>query len=345
MAIDEEQAAALVRAAAGGPPPVLDADTLIARARPARRPWRSALVAAALVAAVAGGLVWSRSSGDAGAPAAGPAGQAASTPHVAGGSASDDPEQAAIRQVDAVLATLPVLPGAVELDHAPAGLTEPFMTTGGPDRIDHARWWTAPGTLDDAAAWFTDHPPTGYASDGSGGGGGPGGPTVETVDFAADGRPDIEFAIVPHGSGVAVRADVELDWVPLRPAWSLVGTDVTSIDVTIVRKAYDHGRGGAPTVTRTLTGAAARRLAQGLDRLASAAPEGAHSCPAQLVQEDDRVVVHRPSGDLTFDRSGGGCAFTATVRAPGHPAASLVGNDFTATVLSELGLPADYGQA
>src|SRR5262249_15497626 len=138
--------------------------------------------------------------------------------------------------------------------------------------IDRAAFWTAPGTLAEALTFYEAHPPVGLTLTGTGT---VGGQALRIfTDPHAKGSfdsPQVEITVITFGAGVAVRADAMAIWIPTKPASAYIGA-VSSVDVTVVRP------GAAETVRRTLTGAAAQRLADAIDAL-SLAPSGVFSCP------------------------------------------------------------------
>jgi hypothetical protein len=90
-------------------------------------------------------------------------GGGATAPAAAGATASASPgsEQESARRE---IATAPVLPGAMEVQSSP----EPPLNDA-PDLdwvVDVNRWWTAPGTVDEALAFLSSHPPKGMRVDG-----------------------------------------------------------------------------------------------------------------------------------------------------------------------------------
>jgi hypothetical protein len=258
----------------------------------------------------------------------------------------DDPHFAAtLAAVEQALAASPTLPGATEQQTAPvATLDDASGVPGSNTLIDRARFWTAPGSIDAAIAYFTAHPPVGSTLDGTGTSGGPGGATVNELMFATQSGPATNgladngvgylVQVVGNGDGVAVRVDVQAIWVPSKPAVELIG-QVSSVAVVVNRN------GQAPTVSRTLTGAPAQQLADAIDAL-QVDGLGTRSCPASFGFVDT----------LTFDADSGR-AVVASVIADGCAGVGMtvdgakqpqLAGGVDGQVLSEMGLPSNYGR-
>jgi hypothetical protein len=264
-------------------------------------------------------------------------------PHVA--TTSSDPEAAAIVAVETALADAPIPPHAVEVKHAIAGLDAPLSISTSPNLVDRARWWRVKHSVDETLAYLRAHPPYATVAGETGSSGGASGRQIDSIGFDSSSGPSLSYSVTPFAGGTAIRVDATTIWTPARPAWSLAPDSVASVDVTVVRHAIGGPSGGAPTVRRTLTNGAARHLAGALDALPAVAPEGVHSCPAQLVQAADIVVFHAPAGTIRMTRIGGGCAFDASVTAYAHRRpVYLSGDRFDRAVLAALGLPAGYGE-
>jgi hypothetical protein len=329
----ERQVAALLQDAPGEPPMRIDADELLTH-RPPRR-WLAPALAAAVVSALGITLAITLS-GDSNNPPRPKIQAQLPTP------GAESPKAVALRDLQQLLDDAPLPPGA-QLAHEVSRLRVPFGT-GSPNDLDRARFYSTPGTVAAALAYVKHHVPGGMTLDSSGSSSGGGVPDVESVTYVSPTKLFLSYSMTSGRGGIAIRVDAQTTWVPNRPSWSFVPDSVTSVDVTIVRKAYNKGMGGAPTVRRTLTGDRARELAAAVNDLPPAAPEGIHSCPAMLVDASDVVVFHSPNGNLRLAHTGGGCAFNAAITAPPSKREALVpGAAFTNAVLRELGLPVGYG--
>lgn len=342
----ERQLASLLTQAPGEPPNDIDPDAILARAPRRRRYLAPALAAAAVLAiAVPIAVAISRGSGTPTATSTA-IGSGSPTPPAT----VSDPEGDAIARITAALAAAPLPAGSTEVAHSIAGLDTPFSMSTSPNQVRRTSWWTAPGDVSAAIAYMKEHPPTGMHLQGWASGGSDDRQEVDFADNPSDPASypiEIEYYMAPYQGGIALRVDAVTTWAPSRPAWSVVPGDAASADLTVVRDSLNPDRpelGGAPTVQRTLTGAALTQLADALNALPARAPEGIHSCPAMLVNARDLAVFHTPAGDIRIVRNGGGCAFNATITAAAGAGEVYVnGADFTNALLTALGLPKNYG--
>jgi hypothetical protein len=339
----ERELAALLKDAPGEPPFVLDPDALQATSQPRRR-YLAPLVAAAavLAAAVPTAVLLNRDSS--GQP---PSSSRPTKPL----QNPADPHQAAIRTAKAIIATAPVPPGATPVERPPlAALDEPASTQGA-QYVQRTRFWTAPGAVDNAISYLTSHPPRDmHSPPGTGSRRGPNIPTTQTLDFQADEFRTLQYSVVAYHNGVAVRADAQVLWAPRRSPADTVPTSVTSVDVVVVRQNPQR-RQGAPTVSRTLTGADARALAHFVNRLPRAVPTGYVSCPDMLGGEHrlDRLTFHSAGANAHLLVNLTGCATTTLT--VGHRKPIQLSFTFPGAVatidhqiLSAVGLPPNYGR-
>jgi hypothetical protein len=339
----EQQLASLLTEAPGEPPTVIDPDALLSHASRRRRFLAPALAAAAVVAlAIPIAAVVMRDNGSPPTRSTAP-GTEAPAPQP---STTSDPKGDAVARITAALDAAPLPPGAVRSDSALEPVREPFSTSGAGNQVRRTAWWTAPGEVDATIAFLKAHPPTGMTLQGWGSGSA-GKAEVDFADSPASPAAyplEIDYYAAPYDRGIALRVDAWTSWAPNRPGWSFVPADATSVDLSVVRDAYNPGLGGAPAVRRTLTGDDLTRLADALNALPPRAPEGVHSCPAILVRASEVAVFHTAHGDVRMEHKGGGCAFNATITAPPDPDEVYVdGGDFTDLVLTALGLPRNYG--
>jgi hypothetical protein len=211
-------------------------------------------------------------------------------------------QAAAAAEVAALVAASPVLPGARESRRAPlAVLTRPAELPGTDHVVQRTRWWTAPGSTDQAIAYLRAHRPRpltlsgwmGPNSDGSEG------LTFSAKDSAAYVQARLLLEVVADGYGVAMRADGQAVWLPAHPASGYLPADVTSVDVMI-----DHGL-AAPTLSRTLPAAPAQRLVSLINGL-PVWPPVAYSCPDDI-GDRDHLLFHSPPDNVAVTVSPGGC--------------------------------------
>jgi hypothetical protein len=263
---------------------------------------------------------------------------------------SDDPNFAPTLQfVEQALAGAPTLPGATLTDHAPTtALDEPSGILSNGNLIDRAAFWTAPGTLADAISYFVANPPTGTTLDGTGTAGNANTNTIDeqsltflfTAPSAGSEDAQLQIAVVPLGSGVAIRVDAAASWLPTKSAAEYIGL-VTSVDVTVYRTAL--GAGGtpaAPTVRRTLTGAAAQRLAAAIDALPVDTP-GVRHCPSGRGFSDE-LLFHAAGRTINATNTVGGCG-GVSLTADGTTLPRLAGG-IDSEIMAALGLPTNYGE-
>jgi hypothetical protein len=250
----------------------------------------------------------------------------------------DDPNFApTLERVLEALASVPTLPQAVLVDRAPSAELElPWSYPSNGALVDRAGFWTAPGTGTEAVAYYRAHPPTGMSLTGEGKTGSPGQERFEVIfgnpDVSRD-TPWIQISVVAYRDGVAVRVDAMAVWIPTKLARAYIGV-VDSVDITVDRRST------APTIHRTLTGAAAQRLADAVDALQPATP-GTYSCAND--HGIDVLLFHSASAAaIRVETEAGGCGFV-TVTANGVVQLGLVGGLDT-QVLAELGLPWNYGR-
>ena len=257
-----------------------------------------------------------------------------------------DPRAVALRTVERAFRSAPLPPGARAGSKALDKHTGIWTTSSSGDELRRTGWWTAPGTIDTALEFTKHHMPAGMArTDGSGSSVG-----MRSISFATATTPnapygvELDYVFATYHSRIAMRLDAWTVWVPIRPAWSHVPASVTSVDVTVVRKAQDRRLGGAPTVRRTLRDDAARRLATALNAKPSAPDEGIHTCPWSGVDASEVAVFHTPTGALRISHIGGACAFNAQITTAGHSLpAEIHALDFENPLLAALGLPSRYG--
>jgi hypothetical protein len=171
---------------------------------------------------------------------------------------------------------------------------------------------------------------------------------MQSLDFESDPLHSVQYAMVAAGGGSAVRADAQVLWAPARSRQDLVPTAVTAVEVLIVRSAGGHHR--APTVRRTLTGAAAAELVTLVDSLPRAIP-GAYHCPAEIAGDDrvDRLMFRSAGPAATFVVKLAGCAgaeLTVGDRPPIQLSHTFPGaiDDVDRAILAVLRLPPGYGR-
>jgi hypothetical protein len=105
------------------------------------------------------------------------------------------------------LTLAPVLPGAVEVFSSP----EPALNDRFLDMVvDVNRWWTAPGTVDQAVAYLRTHAPAGMVAQGLGRRSGGGLTPLQWVSYGGAGYPySLDVYVAALGDGVGLRANIQ----------------------------------------------------------------------------------------------------------------------------------------
>jgi hypothetical protein len=246
------------------------------------------------------------------------------------------PRADAIERVRTLRKDAPLPPGA-QRSRTPIAATRYRYGAPGAtlDRqIRNTTWWTAPGTTDRVAGYLHEHAPDGMS-----------GPTsfepgatweAVTLTRATGDEPQLEldYAIAPYRSGVAIRMDVWTTWTPKRPNWSYIRGSSVTVDAKVTR--HDE-----PAVERTLTGDAVRQLADAINAMPSI-PLVFHSCPTSSAGVSNSAVFHTSDGRLTVT-GGDGCEPLSISSPEHHDVLIGLGGDFQSALLHALGLPANYG--
>ncbi|MET3806669.1 hypothetical protein ABIB25_003689 [Nakamurella sp. UYEF19] len=257
----------------------------------------------------------------------------------------DDPHYPrALTQLDGLIASIPLLDGAVESTGPSARvLGTPQGTPGSFELIARTRWWTSANAPDQVLAalsdWKGDGPITSR--------GGINGVSVTYLNWAV---PDLgsdqalanvtlAVSVIAVGGKTAVRLDVQADWVRTRPAESILPAGLTSLAVTITR------RGQSP-VHRTLVGPDLKTIVQLLDDQ-QVAGSGTFYCMAMKAEdlknpETDVIVATGPGGTIKATVALHGCTGPfLTVEHDGTSFPILTGGaEVDSTLLKILGLPA-----
>ncbi|HZC73571.1 MAG TPA: hypothetical protein VE442_22940 [Jatrophihabitans sp.] len=329
----ERQLSALLKEAPGEPAASLDVDALLAQRRPRRR-YLAPLLAAAAVVAIATPLAVILTHG--------PAAQQADRFRLPPGDErlATHPRQAAIRTAQALIKSAPVLPRATRVSSPPLPAVDQPPSAPGAQHVQRTAFWTAPESVGAAITYLKSHPPKGMTLSGTADSGGPSVPTVESLTFG-DYDTSLQLSVVAFRGGVAVRADAQVLWAPRRSPADMVPASVTSVDVTIVRSNPQQHL-GAPTVRRTLTGDAARALADYVNALPRAVPNPMF-CPNIAGNEEwsDTLVFHSAGATTRVVDDMRGC--TSITFRTGHRKPIQLSGGLNQALLHALGLPANYG--
>lgn len=264
----------------------------------------------------------------------------------------DDPRERAEALLTTLLAGVEPLPGALPSDTPPDEAVKSAPEGYGPPNVlEHDRWWTAPGSVNDALQYYRTHTPDDLTLSGTASRSntktGEVGPESLMFDY-----PDTSYAhgvqvlisVIAHDGGVAVGAYTIGVWIPERdPAFTIVGA--TSVDVTVRRDALpgNEGRIGAPTVHRTLDGAVVDQLAQLVNALPVELPSARH-CPNMAGIFEDKLVFATQSGPIHVLDTVNGCPVIG-ITLPGGQHGLFASGDLDATLMELLGLPKNYGRS
>jgi hypothetical protein len=207
------------------------------------------------------------------------------------------------------------------------------------------RWWTAPGSVTAADAYLAAHAPAGLQSSGTSSGTSPEGSTIGRTFTAADvpfaTGVDVDIELTAVASGVGVRLDAMAVYLPPRPDIAALIPDPTSVVVKVERTPpAGSGSTGAPTVQRTLGKAAAQWLVAVIASLSPPIPGSVTSCPMELAGTYlDTLSFATTRGLVNVVATVTGCTSVTIEQA----APLTLNGSLDSVVLSELGLPADYG--
>jgi hypothetical protein len=249
---------------------------------------------AALSAAVAVGLIGcavvpAPANGAAGKPAGSAPSGTAVTATRSAAKPAPSPEQRAVQDADASLASFAVPPDARKLPRAPnlsgGALTHPIQTPVTPDLVDKAGWWLAPGSPRQVLTWEAAHLPHRFVLSGSGSTPNPPGTETTWADMFSlpaivgvlDSR-ELVVQAVADGSKTAIRVDAQVTWQPARPASEKVPAAARA--VTISEDPGGNQPSAKPPRPVTITDRAqVRQLVALIDGLPLTQP-GEFSCPA-----------------------------------------------------------------
>jgi hypothetical protein len=308
--------------------------------RTASRRWLLAATAAVVVAAVSIGVTQFGGSGRAPDRTAGGGrfavhggngGSSASLPAISGADATAlapypaHPAAATRRLLLAVLDRVPALPGAHRVGKNPSHQLDGPGGGQADQMVSVFRWWTAPGTMNDAISYFDRHVPAGFSSTGSGSGSDHGVITQLSLSFGAnlphrvfiEPGATVQIEVARLGSGVAVGVDVQGTWLRQRSAAEEIVAP-TSVVITTWT-----GRLGTHRVQRTFDATAAARLAGIANGLPTMIPGLAFGCPFEVGDHHaDLLTFTTSKGTIRLNLSTF-CQPIVNVTAEGHAQPAL----------------------
>ena len=208
--------------------------------------------------------------------------------------------------MQALLAQVALPPGSQVATTAPVPmLTAPAVSMISTNLIDVSGWWTMPGTVNAVLAHIKAHPPAGTTSIGTASSGGYSFPngmaqailfdTAATHDYA---DPQLMITVSADAGQVAVRADAQAIWRPMRSA----AETLTASTITAGSAENNAlGAGGLRKSSVALTKAQVRQLVALLNGLDTAAPLRS-DCPS--VTSTRTLTFDTAAGRVQFDLYG-----------------------------------------
>jgi hypothetical protein len=199
------------------------------------------------------------------------------------------PNQRAVADADAILASFAAPPGARRLSAAPTvedGVLEsPAQTPGTSYLVDKAEWLIAPGAPQSVLAWESGHLPNRFSKPGTGAGSGPGFRTWSLIASLADipgvlDSRELVVTAVQAGGKTALRVEAEVTWQPARPASEKVPAAAKAVTVSMSPGLSQGGKKPPQPVTITEQ-ATVRKLTALINGLALF-PPGRFNCPADF---------------------------------------------------------------
>jgi hypothetical protein len=262
--------------------------------------------------------------------------------------AARTPNQRAVADADAILASFAVPTGAQPLSAAPTVedgvLKSPAQTPRTPDLVDKAEWWIAPGAPQSVLAWEASHLPHRFSAAGTGTGSGPGFTTwtqiasLPDIPAVLDSR-ELVITAVQDGDKTAIRVDAQVTWQPARPASEKVPAAAMAVTVSMDLGLNQGGRKPPKPVTIT-DPATVRKLAALINGLALF-PPGTFNCPADFGGSLVLTFLAGPGTPslavATADLSGCG-GVGLTIGGKSEPALAGPGTDSGPQILSTAGL-------
>ncbi len=246
------------------------------------------------------------------------------------------PQQLAVTDADAMLASFVLPPGGEKLSAAPAAgggvLSQPASSPQTPTLVQKTAWYQAPGGPQSVLAWERAQLGKHYATFGSGSG------SSGTAQFwdqtfalpaitgVIDTRQLIVEVTAAAGGETDIRVDAQVTWLPARPASAYVPATAAVVRVSL-DLGGNAGRDKPPapaTITDRSVVSEFAAIINGLPLF----PPGTYSCPA----DDGKSLT------LTFSALAGGPALaTATVALDGCGGVSLAVSDTQSVGLGPIG--------
>lgn len=258
------------------------------------------------------------------------------------------PNQRAVADSGAILASFAVPTGAVKLSAAPTVekgvLKAPDQVPETPDLVDQAEWWIAPGAPQSVLAWEAKHLPGRFSTGGTGSGFGPGFRTwtmlasLPDVPAVLDSR-ELVVTAVQDGDKTAIRVDAQVTWQPARPASEKVPATARAVTISMNLGLNQGGKKPPKPVTIT-DQATVLRLTALINGLALS-PPGSFNCPADFGSDlvlTFGAAAHAPAlAVATLDLAGCG-GVNLTIGGRPQPPLAGPGTDSGPGILKAAGL-------
>ncbi len=169
-----------------------------------------------------------------------------------------------------------------------AVLAQAPSTPGTPNLVTITRLWTSPASWTDTDAWIAAHPPAGLGVAGTGSLGDRSG-TISRTSLHAPRCPhqrssyrfDRELLVTTAPlttGGTGIRMDVQVTWVPSRPAGAVVAEGMSAVSITVTWNGTSPQPPAPKTFTDRATIASLRRTVNGL----SMSLPGVIHCPLDV---------------------------------------------------------------
>ena len=244
------------------------------------------------------------------------------------------PEQRAMADADAILASFPVPSGASKLAAAPpadkGALKTAIQIPGTPDLVDKAGWWLAPGKPQQVLAWEAKHVPHRYTSEGTASVTGPAGSqsiwsdmfSLPDITGVLDSR-ELVVEVVQDGAKTAIRVDGQVTWQPPVPATEKVPATAKAVTISMDLGANQHGK--KPPKPVTITDPAKVSQLRALINGLPLSPPGMFSCPAAFGDDLMLTFRARPGGPalaVATDMLSGCSLLDLTIGGKSEPALS-----------------------
>jgi hypothetical protein len=215
------------------------------------------------------------------------------------------PQQRAVADADAILASFAVPPGARKLAAAPSvdkgALKTSIQIPGTPDLVDKADWWLAPGQPHQVLAWEAAHVSHRYSFEGTGSVSGTAGSeqiwsdmfSLPVITGVLDSR-ELAVEVVQDGDKTAIRVDAQVTWQPATPPSEKVPAAAKAVTISMDLGLNQGGK--KPPKPVTVTDPAEVGELRALINSLPLAPPGMFSCPAGFGDNLVLTFRARPGG-------------------------------------------------